>query len=486
MIILFNPQAAKRKNRRLPLSVLALGAVLEGKHEYVIVDGNVEADPTARILALLDSHRDAVLGVTVMPGPQTKAALPACKAVKARFPKVPIVWGGYFPSIYPDACLNAEYVDYVVRGQGEDTLVELLAALQSGSSLDAIRGLSFRRGDGAHQHNPERLMKGPDAFPRLPYHRVNAADYMIPTFFGRRTAVHQASIGCPFQCSFCGVIAAFGSREKFETPARTEQILRHLQTSYGADSVQFYDMNFFLREDQARELMDRIAPLGMRWWCEARIDVLMRFSDAAWEAMRRAGCAMIFSGAESGSDWVLQQMKKGLTTAETMAFVERMKRFGIIPELSFVIGNPHDPERDVHECLQFIRRVKIVNPDSEIILYHYTPVPQRSDEMYGDVEFEFPATPDEWATDKWQNFVKRIDPNTPWMARHTKDLIDNFELVLASRWPSVQDYRLSGPLRRVLKVLGSWRYEFQIYSHPAELRWAQKLIDLRKPKFESV
>ena len=75
-----------------------------------------------------------------------------------------------------------------------------------------------------------------------------------------------------------------------ESPARTESILRHLARNFGADSIQFYDNNFFLREDHARELMDRIAPLGLRWWCEARIDLMLRFSDATFEAIRRAGC----------------------------------------------------------------------------------------------------------------------------------------------------------------------------------------------------
>ena len=91
-----------------------------------------------------------------------------------------------------------------------------------------------------------------------------------------------------------------------ESPERTVRILSHLVSEYGADSVQFYDMNFFLREDHARELADRLAPLNLRWWCEARVDIMARYSDATLEAVKRAGCTMIFFGAESGSDWVLK------------------------------------------------------------------------------------------------------------------------------------------------------------------------------------
>jgi hypothetical protein len=272
-----------------------------------------------------------------------------------------------------------------------------------------------------------------------------------------------------------------------ESPARTEAILRHLITNYGADSVQFYDMNFFLREDHARDLADRLAPLNLRWWCEARIDTLSGYSDETFAALRRAGCAMIFFGAESGSNWVLEEMQKQITTEQTLALASRIRQFDIIPEFSFVIGNPKDPEGDTRETLRFIRKIKQLNPVSEIIIYHYTPVPQR-ETMYGDIDgkIDFPSTPDEWATKKWMDFTLRIDPNTPWLKRKTKNLIDNFELVVASRWPTVQDIRAPQWSRTLLKTMSAWRYAARIYAAPVELRWAHELIALRKPKRESL
>ena len=487
MIVLYNPRSTKPRNRRFPLSVLALAAVLEGKEEYAIVDGNVDDNATDTIVRLINENDVELLGVTVMPGPQMVSAMETSREVRRLDAKVPIAWGGYFPSIYSDTALNARYVDYVVRGQGEQTLLELIEALRGQRKLDTIEGLSFKNAFGLHQHNPERLMKGPDAFPWMPFHRLPVEKYLRPSFFGRRTAAHHASIGCPFRCSFCGVHAAYGTRELMESPRRTEAILRHLSTEYGADSVQFYDMNFFLREDQARELCDRIAPLNLRWWCEARIDIFNRYSDASLEAIRRAGCTMIFFGAESGSDWALKEMKKDITTEQTLSVAKRILRFDIIPEFSFVIGNPRDPERDTRETLQFIRSIKRVNPKSEIIMYHYTPVPQRAS-MYGEIDgkIEFPTTPEEWATKRWMDFTLRIDPNTPWLTRRTKQLIDDFEIVVSSRWPTVQDIRAPRWGRVLLKSLSAWRYSARVYGWPRELRWARQFIDLRKPKEESL
>jgi anaerobic magnesium-protoporphyrin IX monomethyl ester cyclase len=486
MIVLFHPRSTKPRSRRFPLSILSLAAVLEGREDYVLVDGNVDSQPLATLNSYLRENSVELLAVSVMPGPQMVAAMEACRAVRQRFPSVPIAWGGYFPSLYTEATLNASYVDFAVRGQGEETLLELLQALRSGGGFDSIRGLAYKA-DGSSVHNSERIMQGPDVFPWLPYHRLDAGKYILPTFLGNRTAVHQASIGCPYPCNFCGVISAYGSREKMESPERTAAILSHLREAYGVDSIQFYDNNFFLREDQARELCDRLARLHLNWWCEARIDILLRYSDATLKAIRDAGCRMIFFGAESGSDWVLRAMNKHLTTRQTLELAARIKDYGIIPEFSFVVGNPKDPERDARECLRFVRRIKKINPSSEIIVQHYTPVPQR-DKMYGDVgkQIAFPASPEEWAMERWLNFTLRKDPAVSWLPAGIKELIDNFELVVNSRWPTVQDIRLPSWGRALLQTLSSWRYQFQIYAHPLELAWAQRLIDLRKPKVESL
>ena len=487
MIVFYNPRATKPKNRRFPLSILALAAVLEGREDYAIVDGNLDPYPLQTLVGLISRGCVDLLAVTVMPGPQLGPAVAASREIRSAFPRVPIVWGGYFPSIYTEAALNADYVDFAVRGQGEETLVELVEALRGQRSLESIRGLSYKDTAGNHRHNPERRMKGPDAFPWYPYHRLPVEKYIRPSFFGRRTVAHHASIGCPFNCSFCGVVPAYGTIEKMESPARTEAVLRHLSRTYAVDSVQFYDMNFFLREDHARELADRLAPLGLGWWCEARIDIMLRYSNATFEAIRKSGCRMIFFGAESGSDWVLKEMNKKLKTEQTLELARRIRQFDIIPEFSFVVGNPKDPERDTRECLQFIRKVKHLNPISEIIIYHYTPVPQ-PERMYGDVEGQvpFPVTPDEWTTERWYNFTIRKDPATPWLKRTIKRRIDNFRLVVSSHWPTVQDERLPTWGRRLLRLLSAWRYRLGFYSFPWELRAAQRLISLRKPEAESL
>jgi anaerobic magnesium-protoporphyrin IX monomethyl ester cyclase len=488
MIILLHPRSTKPKNRRFPLAALSLAAVLEGKEEYAIVDGNADPQAGATLDRIMRERPARLLAVSVMPGPQMKAAIPLCREFRARYPRVPIVWGGYFPSLYPDAALNARYVDYVVRGQGEETFLELLAALTDAARLREIRSLSFKDQFGLHVHNPERPLRSPNDFPRLPYHRLSEPEkYIAETFLGRRTAVHQASLGCPYRCNFCGVVPIYQGRQKTETPERTAAVLAGLKRQFGIDAVQFYDNNFFLNESHTVDLAERLIPLGLRWWSEGRIDAVLRYSDTTLDLLRRAGAAMIFFGAESGSDRVLEQMKKGISTDQTLELAARIRRFGIVPEFSFVVGNPQSPERDTQDTIRFIRRIKEVNPDAEIIVQHYIPTPH-PDGMYGEIdnEIQFPSSPEEWATERWYNFTVRNDPHLAWLPKAIKRRIDNFELVVNSRWPTIQDIHLPPWGRTMLKTLSSWRYALGFYEWPIELQWAQRLVALRRPRLESL
>ena len=489
MILLLHPRTIRRaRNRRFPLSVLALAAVLEGREDYEIVDGNVDPDPMATIARLMAERPVEVLGVSVMPGPQMVSAIALSKQFRERYPKVPVVWGGYFPSLYPEAALNAPYVDILVRSQGEDTLLELLRALRSRQDLRGIAGLSYRDAFGLHVNTQDRGIRSPGDFPRMPYHRLHDPEkYIQPTFLGSRTAVHHASFGCPYRCTFCGVTKVAHGRQRSEAPARTAEVLAHLQGRLGINAVQFYDNNFFLREDHSAELADRITPLKLKWWCEGRIDILLRYSDETMRALRRSGCEMIFLGAESGSEQYLREMGKNLHPDQILEIAGRIRKFGIIPEFSFVLGNPKEPDRDVRDTMQFIRRLKRINPRSEIIVQHYIPTPH-PDGMYGEIEsrFSFPRSPEEWASPRWYNFTVRQDPALPWLPRRTKRLIDAFETVMECRWPTIQDITLPRWARAALRVLSSWRYALRFYSRPVELEWAQRLFGPRKPKVESI
>jgi radical SAM superfamily enzyme YgiQ (UPF0313 family) len=453
----------------------------------VIVDGNLERDPVGRILELGRSRRLRAVGVTVMPGPQLNRAVPETRRIKAALPGVPIVWGGYFPSQHAEACLRDPAVDFVVRSQGEQTLLELLEALGSGTGFERIAGLSYKEGSsGAIRHNPPRTLLPLDALPDWPYQRVPMERYIHRHYLGQRVGTHHSSYGCPFACNFCAVVPMTNQRWLPQSAPRVEAVLRRLRSGWGIDAVQFWDMDFFVSEARAAELADRIADLDLAWWALGRVDELARYSEATWRSLKASGLKMVFCGAESGSDTVLARMNKGgRAGAElTVELARRMRGWGVVPEFSFVLGNPPEPEADIDATLGFIRRLKAVNPDTETVLYMYTPVPVEGT-LYSEAQamgFRFPDSLDGWVSGDWRHFSLRRDPVTPWLDGRLKDRVRNFERVLHAYYPTVTDTRLRGPRRWALRALGSWRYWTRTYALPLELRAYHRLVGYQRPE----
>jgi anaerobic magnesium-protoporphyrin IX monomethyl ester cyclase len=487
MIILYNPRAAETK-RRLPLSVLSLAAVFEGRYPWQLVDGNADLDAGQTILDLIERDPSIkYLLVTVMPGPQLSRAVPHTRAVKARFPHVTVVWGGYFPSNHTDVVMADPAIDYVVRNQGELTILELLAALEEGGALAGIKGLTYRE-NGAVKSNPARPLTDPNQFPVIPYEKVDVPSYLGRTMLGSRTISYHSSQGCPFTCSFCAVTKTYWGRWLPEKVDRTVGTIRWLVERYGVNAIEFHDSNFFTAEKRVAAFAEGVKDLGLAWWGEGTIDTIMRYDDHTWRLMRDSGCRMIFMGAESGSATTLKAMNKGpLTPETTIAMNEKAREYGIVPEFSFVLGNPPDPESDIVENIQFIRKLKRANPAAEIILYMYTPTPGGSMyEQAAKAGFRYPDTLDAWIAPEWLGFSKRRNPHTPWVKREHMQLLANFETVLNARYPTVSDLKIAPWHRRALAALGAWRYHFGVYSFPLELRAMFKYISYRRPELEGL
>jgi len=487
VLILYNPASNATRKPVLPMSLLALGAALEGGHDYAIVDGNLEPDPVGAIDRLVRTTGADVLGVTVMPGPQLSKAVPHCRRLKAMHPRLTIVWGGYFPTQHYAACLRAPYVDYVVRGHGEVVFRSLLDRLCQREDPTTLPGLAYReRNTGEITSNPLAPIPHPDRLADFPYHRLDLGRYIRPTFLGKRTLPHHSSYGCPFFCNFCAVVNMVNGRWLAQSAERTATVTRGLVQAWGVDAVEFYDNNFFVQEARTAEFAERIMDLGISWWGESRIDTLLKYPDRTWGRMRDSGLKMVFMGAESGSDETLKRMNKGGTasTEKTLAIARKMTDYGIVPEFSFVLGNPPDPEADVRQTIEFIRKVKQVNPSAEIILYTYTPVPL-SGELYDQAKaagFQFPETLEEWISPTWQDFSQRRNNHVPWLKDPLRRELRDFERVLNAYYPTSTDRHLRGARRWLLKSASAWRYHLRAYRYPIELRALQKIIAYQRPE----
>lgn len=497
-VVLFNPRAGNPIHI-IPNAILAIAASLEGVTDYVIVDGNRERDPLTKILNYLSSGDFGFFASTVMPGPQLRQAIPFTKLIRQKFPEVKIIWGGYFASNHHNTVIKSGSVDVVVNGPGDKSFPAALRALSSGEPMDLIENLVFLK-EGKIVKTKKAGLYEQDELPGLPYDKLNSFypmnQYLGKTFLGTKTIAYHSSIGCPFTCSFCGVVPIFEARWKGKSAPLIYRDLKYLKEKFGGNAFQFHDNNFFVSEKRAVEFANLIAPEKMKWWAEGRIDTMDQFSDDSLQAIADSGCSMIFFGAESGNNKLLTQMDKGgkQTGEKIKSFAARIKKFGIIPEYSFVLGLPAPTEEQVwqqiYDEVAFIKEIKSINSKTEIVIYIYTPVPtDGSDLMTESAQhgFSFPKTLDEWGQEKWLNFDLHREFLTPWLKPEMIRYIHDFETVVHAQYPTVSDYKLSSLQRKAMKWISSVRYKSNFFSYPYELKALMKYwLRYRQPEIQGM
>ena len=494
-ILLFNPRSAIAKHR-IPNSILNIAASVEGKYHWVIVDGNREIDPLQKIISYLQTGHFKYVGITVMPGPQLKQAIPFSKLIKEKYPDVKIIWGGYFSTNQYKVVLTSGYVDFVINGPGDHCFPKLIDALENGHPYELIKNLIYRSGDNIIKTVKEDLIEQ-DTLSPLPYDKLDKIysidKYLGKTYLGERTLAYHSSIGCPFTCSFCAVVPTYEARWKAKSAQLVYKDVKYIKDKWGADAIEFHDNNFFVSEKRTVEFSKLIAPEKMSWWGMARIDTMSKFKDESLALIREAGCKIIFFGAESGNNAILKQMDKGGTqTGEQIAaFAARLKKFDIIPEYSFVLGTPaanaEEVDKQIDFEINFIKKIKHINPKTEIVLYTYSPVATEGSELYNQAKangFKFPETLEDWISPQWENFDLRKNPLTPWLTPQMIDKIRNFETVLNGCFPTVTDIRLNDFKRKAMQMVAGIRYKINLYKYPYEIKLLQRAWKYRQPEIQ--
>jgi anaerobic magnesium-protoporphyrin IX monomethyl ester cyclase len=494
-VLLFNPRSANGKYR-IPNSVLQIAGSIDGRYEWVIVDGNREHDPWKKIADYLATGGFRYVGFTVMPGPQLKQAIPFSRRIRTTFPGMVIIWGGYFATNQHKVVLQSGCVDFVINGPGDRAFPALLDALENDTPYELIKNLIYTDGDKIIKTIKEDLIDQ-STLPTLPYDRLDRLypmeTYLGKTYLGRKTLAYHSSVGCPFTCSFCAVVPIYEARWKAKPAEQVYRDVKYIKDKWGADAIEFHDNNFFVSEKRVAEFSQLIRGENMIWWGEGRIDTIHKYKDETLALMRESGCKMIFFGAETGNDEVLKKMDKGGTqsAAQIRAFAARMKQFDIIPEYSFVLGTPAETPEKVMEYIDkdiaFIKEIKEINPDTEIVIYTYSPVPTEGSELFKKTlasGFRFPERLEDWISPQWENFDLRKNPLTPWLTPEMIEKIRNFETVLNGYYPTVSDIRLNSIKRRVIRQLAGLRYKLNLYKYPYEIKFLHRIWRYRQPEIQ--
>lgn len=471
-VILLNPQCTTVSKARLPLSLISLASVL--KYPWTLVDGNFEPgfEPVKKLL----KSGYNVLAVSVMPGAQIKTAIEISAAARKYRPEAKVVWGGYFPSMFPEAVNKSPLVDYTIAGRGERVLPILLESFADGKSVDESKGLIVDK----------KIVKDRNSGqPRLQFRfeDIDVDRYVMHTHLGTRTLSLITSMGCPHLCTFCAVINLYGSRWLPERPEMVIAQAKYFVDNYNINALEFFDSNFFVSEKRTNIIASGLEKFDLSWWGLGRVDTLLDYKDASWELLRNSGCKMIFFGAETPSEQSLGRIKKELRPEQTLELVSRCKSYGIVPELSFCLGSPGYSGTEVDLSINFIKEVKKINPLTEIIIYFYTPVPA---ENFGNtkasLQITYPSDLEAFTGERWQAYFSLKDPRTPWLAEKDVQKIRDFEMVLKFYYPTGTDIRLKRFTRAVLKAMASIRWKTGTYSNAFILKRLWNRFSERQPE----
>lgn len=472
-IVFFFPSFAS-SDATAPLGILAVATPLKrAGFEIVLVDSTITPNFKERVLA---ETRDALcLGISLVTGPMIRETVEISRAIKERDPDFPIVLGGWHPSLLPRQTLEASYVDYIVRGQGEFTFLELVEHLRSGSAPDLIAGIGFKR-DGRLIMTPERPLKPLVEMPPKAYELADFDAY--ERVCGRRWAMYTSSLACPFNCAYCTNSGVYGRRWNALPPEQFVEETVDLSRRYGLELLWVVDDNFLVDLDRARSIAEGLVRAGShyRWSIQATTNLTARLSVEDLKLLRRAGLQQICSGLESGSRAVLKAMQKGWQDFDTVyEAASRCLEAGIRPSFNIIFAFPGETRKERRETIELMMDVCRRFPGAEFWTNIFTPYPGSPIfDRVKELGIEAPVSLEGWA-DYFPRYTR-----LPWLdgSEHRRLQVTRDYLRIAfERFPISADRRgkVARLVQRVISLPARWRLDHDIYDLPVEL-WVNSRV----------
>ena len=463
-----------------PLCLLALAAsVRKAGFLPVIIDAAITRDYRWQI------EREVVdavcLGISVLTGPMIRGAIDVAIAVKRIRPKLPVVFGGWHPSLLPQETLQEGFVDAVVRGQGELTLVELADAFSTGKLPEGIPGVSWKHGQ-MPQHNPERRVQLLDSLPTPAYDMVDFDAYERTD--GIRKLAYATSVGCPYACNYCTDMVFYKRRFNALEAQRVVGEVTELVERYRIDEVAMLDSNLPVDWRRAREIAQGFVDSGQKfhWTFQASTDFLCRMSDDDVRLLGESGVSHMGFGTESTSSSVLKLMNKRHQRVDEMYETARKASIGgIHVTFNLIFGYPGETEADREETLLTMSDIARQFWNVSFSPNLFTPYPGIP--IWPELRslgLREPQSLEEWAE-------LPLGRNTlPWLqGKELKRLWRMLEFFLLNnqlRKATKNHPRLRTGVRRALGVPLRWRMRTKQYSFPWELwvgRQFEKIVTRR-------
>jgi anaerobic magnesium-protoporphyrin IX monomethyl ester cyclase len=472
VLLFFPPYSGKALGP--PLSLLSLATPLrQAGYPVNIIDAAIEPNYLKQIASEI---RDSLcFGVSLLTGPMILQAIEASRLVRRIRPDVPILLGGWHPTLLPEQTLQADYVDVVVRGQGELTLVELVRKIAAGESFSEVPGVSFKDGPRI-VHNPERPVTNVNKLPMPAYDLVDVDAYEKAC--GTRKTVYASSVGCPYACNYCTDTVFYNRKFNALTAARVVSEVTELVQRYRLAEVSFLDSNFPVDVKRAAAIARGFIESGVkfRWTFQGSTDLLCRMSDEDVELLGQAGVSHMGFGTESASEEVLKLMNKPhQKIADMFETARKCQKAKIKATFNLIIGYPGETDTHRAETLRIMGEIAREFPNVSFSPNIFTPYPGIAIwEKLRQLGVREPQSLEEWANmPLGRNLL-------PWLQgpayRRVNRMLSYFAL---NHQMHKTTYRRSqSGLRKRLSVLLAaplaWRLRHRFYRFPLEL-WMMRL-----------
>lgn len=464
-----------KKTIGIPLGLLYAGSLIHKEgYKIIIIDQRTESKWKEILKKLLNEN--SFLLISTMTGTQIKHSLEIIKYAKSINPKIKIVLGGNHPTLFPKQTLEHELVDFVIQGDGEEALLELVKNIQTKKDISKIKGLGYKKCNKIFINKPESFEFRRNI--KIPYQLVNMNNYSQTYFQFEKVLPILVGKGCLFNCNFC-YNSAF-TKEFFRKCSNKQIVLKIKEIiRFKPKNILFIDDLFLYSKKKADELCDLIKEqqIKISFIANSRADIISRFSIETLKKLTSIGLKAVYIGGESGSQKILDSMKKNLKVEDIINCNKKLKQTNIIPIFSFIGGFPEETYRDLIKTIDLMIKLKKDNPNTIIqTIKMFTMFPgTKIYNQSSQVGFKKPTRLEEWADFNYQN------TKMPWFSKQYSRKLKKITRLTWFVFNTNQSRsKILNFLCKLYKPIALFRCKHHLYSFMPEITLFQILNNITK------
>jgi radical SAM superfamily enzyme YgiQ (UPF0313 family) len=475
--------------------ILVVGTILKSQGLKVqIIDGTVRSDYIRRTLDSIDKST-VMIGFSVMTS-QVPLALKLSELIKASCPDIPIIWGGIHPILFPEQTLGNPNIDIVVTGEGYHATLSLIDYLNGKIGLRQIRGVGFKDASGNIVLNEP---SEPDDISTLPH-----IDYSILDDIGlylSSKSVYQrefagnnnehlevmpvlTGLGCCYKCQFC-INVILKRSYRYRPAASIIGEIKKLKENYGANTFIFYDEDFFINKKRLLEFLDLVERENLKflWRAWARVDYFNNkyINRDLVLRLEKCGLRSIVMGGESGSQRILDMIKKGIKVENILISAKMLDGVMITPRYSFMVGLEGEEKYDTKKTYKLVADLIDANQKVDIagpVIFRYYPGSPIFDSIIKNYNIEIPQKIEDWKSSLSDEGYLKID-KMPWIWHgciKTAAILNN-EILVFAKLRDVDNF-----ISKLVKSIIRWRVKNLYIKFPIEL-YAYDLMKWSRNKY---